>query len=378
MVPLVSSQRLSHLHLAAAVVVLAGCAASQTNAALGSEVAGASLATGHWSVVATLPRMPSGLAQAADGRLFVACPQWVERGPTLFELVDGELVPWPPSSADAAPDSPAPVSVNGIHIDSANRLWVVDNARVDLRAPTQPPEVFVYDLHTNALLFHREFDAEVSTGAGVFFNDIAVFEELGVAVFSESGLGSDPALVVWDYVGDQQARWLAGHASVQAQPEHPVRVGDEAAQVQTADGPRPWLIGLNGITRIGQTLYFGATSSETLWSLDVVQALQHEGQVEPVEATVERPLFDGIAATGTRVWMTDLQNLGLAWWDSQSGEAATLAGDIEFAVAVEPLADGSVLVSEGQFHRLPLLGPPDCSTCEDRRQPPYRILRWTP
>lgn len=351
-----------------------GCGAAQTRSATMPEDR---TLDAHWQVVATLPRMPSGIAQADDGRLFVACPQWVEHGPSLFELVDGELVPWPPadSSNDASPAAPA--SVNGIHIDSQQRLWVVDNARIDLRAPARTPAVYVYDLQSNALLFHREFDSAVSTGAGVFFNDVAVFEELGVAVFSESGLGAQPGLVVWDFVGDRQARWLAGHSSVLAQPEFPVRVGEEAPQVQTPDGPRPWLIGLNGVTRIGDTLYFGATSSDTLWSLNIVDALQNDGQAQPVPAAT-RPQFDGIAAMGSRIWMTDLPGQGLFWWDTRSGDSGRVPGDVSFAVAVEPLSDGSVLVSEGQFHRLPLLGPPNCATCEDRREPPYRVLRWVP
>jgi hypothetical protein len=371
-------------------------------------------------VVAEFDRMPSGVAQNSLGQTFVAFPAWVERGPSLLRD-DGDYVfePWLNDGVGATFRS-----VNGLHMDSQDRLWVVDNGRIDLAPPSQSPEVVVLDSLTGEELFRRSFDASLAPLPGAFLNDVAVFEEQGIAVFTESGLGSESALIVWDYVADVALRSLASHRSLQADPAHPVTVGGEAVQIGAKPNTRPWLVGANGITSYGDTVVFGATSSADLWCVNIAD-LRNPSFDEP-ERCGDRPLFDGIASVSPEqarslvdelessslafgVIATDLDRGWLSLIDPSTGvshpiplpgsgvpigsemgimrlprgvngprailwplNGLTLGTSLGFPVALEPTADG-LLVTEGQFHLMPLL-----HDGADRRSPPYRLwfLPW--
>ncbi len=383
--PYQTMQIRSKLPLAAfggAALQLLACGSPQTD----HELTSAPATPG--APVASFDRMPSGVARNAEGYTFVAFPDWVERGPGLMrDNGDYNFSAWPD-------DSDPFRSVNGLHIDTQGRLWVLDNGRVDLGPPNAPPEVVVLDSGSGEELFRRRFDDTLAPLPGAFLNDVTVVEEHGVAVFTESGLGGESALIVWDYVADVAFRVLAGHPSLQADPAHPVSVSGEVVQIGAAPDTRPWLVGANGITSFGETVVFGATSSTDLWCADIAY-LRDPDYTEP-ERCGDRPLFDGIVAISPEqarrlvpelatsalafgVIATDIDRGWLSVIDPSTGRAyplpfdtATGDGVLNFPVAIEPVPEG-VLVTEGQFHLMPLL-----RGGSDARTPPFRLwlLPW--
>lgn len=330
---------------------------------------------------ATFDRMPSGVA-AVDGRVFVSFPRWVEPGSyTVAELVDGELVPYPSAEAnDMARGAQALHSVNGLHADEHGRLWIVDNGRVDLGpAPDGTPKVVVWDTREEREAFRYVLPADVAPPAGSFLNDIAVSVDHGFAYLSNSGMGGPPSLIVWDFVRDRSWRALDGAPQVSADPDVDIVIDGEVVVLHRPDGAAPWRVAVNGLalTPDGRTLYFGAMSSRTLWSIptDVLRRAEVDdvARIEQVAASITpRPLSDGIAVDANGcVWMTDIQHAAVVVDDGCRQTTVVSDPRMSFPVAVEPTDDG-VWITSNQLHLMPLLRAGD-----DGREPPY-FLWWVP
>jgi sugar lactone lactonase YvrE len=338
------------------------------------------------SLVASLERMPSGIAVHGE-RVFLSLPRWVESGDaTVVELVEGRAEPYPSAAANALATGPgALTSVNGLHLDSRGWLWILDNGRVDLRpAAAGVPKLVVWDTVAEREVLRHTFAVEVAPPAGSFLNDIVVDEASGHAYITQSGMGGPPSLVVYDVEADRAWRALDGHAAVSPDPAFPVSVEGEPVLVQRPDGPAPWLVAANPIALVdrGETLLFGPMSGGVLYAIPAAalrdEALSDAERAALVSVWGAKPLTDGIAADEAgSVYATDVDRGAIVRLRAGSTSLDTLvvlADDprVSFPVAIEAPGDGTLWFTTNQLHRSPLFGG------ADRRTPPYTVWRAAP
>lgn len=338
------------------------------------------------SLVASLERMPSGIAVHGE-RVFLSLPRWVEPGDaTVVELVEGRPVPYPSAAANDLASGPAALtSVNGLHLDSRGWLWILDNGCVDLRpAAAGVPKLVVWDTVAEREVLRHVFSADVAPPSASFLNDVVVDEAAGYAYITQSGMGGPPSLIVYDVGADRAWRALDGHAAVSPDPAFPVSVEGEPVLVQRPDGVVPWLVAANPIALVerGETLLFGPMSGDVLYAVPTAalrdETLTDAARGEEVAPWGPKPLTDGIAAdaAGT-VFATDVERGAIVRLEAGAPALDTLivlADDprISFPVAVEAPGDGAVWFTTNQLHRSPLFGG------TDQRVPPYTVWRAAP
>jgi Major royal jelly protein len=78
--------------------------------------------------------MPTGVAVSRGGRVFVNFPRWPgnpAENATVAEIRDEQLLPFPEdwNTLTGNDDEDAPVSVQSLVVDPADRLWVLDTGR---------------------------------------------------------------------------------------------------------------------------------------------------------------------------------------------------------------------------------------------------------
>src|SRR5215213_825238 len=82
-------------------------------------------------------QMPTGVAVADDGRIFVCYPRWGDDVRfTVAELRDGQEVPYPDATINAFDeDDPSGtlVSVQSVVVDPAGRLWLLDTGSIEMQ-----------------------------------------------------------------------------------------------------------------------------------------------------------------------------------------------------------------------------------------------------
>jgi sugar lactone lactonase YvrE len=315
--------------------------------------------------VATFERMPSGVAVHGT-RVFVAFPRWHDPGDaTVYELEGGDLVPYPSAAHnDVAAGPEALHSVNGLHMDSRGWLWILDNARVDLGpAVVGAPKLVVWDTVSEREVFRHVFSSEIAPPAAAFLNDVVVDEAFGYAYLTQSGMGGPPSLVAFEIHRDRAERVLDGDASVQADPDRTFSVEGQAATVTRADGAVvPWRVAANGLVLApdGQTLLFGATSSDVLHAVQTVALrnpdLPDAERAAHVRAHGRKPVSDGLCASPDgRIFATDIERSAVVELTGDAPQVVAQDPALVFPVACEASEDGWLWITGSELHLLPLL-----------------------
>ncbi len=124
--------------------------------------------------------------------------------------------------------------------------------------------------------------------------------------------GPEPALVVVDLATGRARRVLAGHASVTADGDHPVRVDGEGVTQGTGANARPAHTGVDPIT-IDPTntwMYYGPMSATGVYRVpaaDLARGASGSELESGVERRGDKPVSDGITIDGAgNVDITDL------------------------------------------------------------------------
>jgi sugar lactone lactonase YvrE len=327
--------------------------------------------------MAEFERMPSGVAVHGE-RVFLSFPRWVEDGDyTVAELVDGRAVAYPSEVANAMSAGVESLhSVNGIHMDSRGWLWILDNARVDLRPAAEgAPKLVVWDTVQDREVFRHVFDPAIASPGGSFLNDIVVDEEHGFAYITESGMGGTPCIIAFEIHRDRARRVLEGHASVSPDIGREMTIDGETVMLHRPDGPVVWRVAANaiGLEPDGGALLFGAMTSDTLYRVPTLllrdEHASEQERAEAVESWATKPISDGMGiGPDGGVFITDVENDAIS---ILGPEATTFATDprFSFPVAIEVTAD-ALWFTSNQLHRMPLL-----LAGEDLRVPPYYLWR---
>src|SRR4051794_2503540 len=159
--------------------------------------------------------MPTGVAVADDGRIFVCYPRWGDDVRfTVAELRDGEEVPYPSAAVnefDEARPSETLVSVQSVVVDPAGRLWLLDTGSIEMQPTVEGgPKLVRVDLERDEIAETIVLPRDVALET-TYLNDVR-FDltrgEAGIAFITDSGTVPDHpmGLIVVDLAGGRAWR----------------------------------------------------------------------------------------------------------------------------------------------------------------------------
>ncbi|HER44270.1 MAG TPA: hypothetical protein ENO08_07415 [Candidatus Eisenbacteria bacterium] len=204
----------------------------------------------------------TGVAVSREGRIFVNFPLWSKDVPVSVGELDelGEIIPYPNEEWNVWNPALDPaehfVCVQSVHIDRANRLWVLDPASPYLRGVVQGgPKLVQIDIGTDEIVRVYQFDSTVA-GTSSYLNDVRVEIKTNTAFITDSGSG---AIVVLDLDTGHSRRLLEDHPSTRAE-DSVLTIGGNQLPIRVhADG-----IALDAR---GGFLYYQALTGRTLYRI---------------------------------------------------------------------------------------------------------------
>lgn len=279
----------------AAVALFSGCGSGRSGSA---DLGPADLTAGSARVVLRMPQQITGVAVSRSGRIFVSSPRWHTDGPLLSVVerrLDGSFRPYPDSAMNAwTPQSPAAdagqkfVCVQSVHIDGADRLWVLDPGSPRL-AGVLPgaAKLIEFDLATDRIVRTIRFD-ERAAPADSYLNDVRVDVRTQTAFITDSGRGG---IVVVDLSTNTARRVLDRHESTLAEKDFVPVIGGR--ELRFTGGPLAGQVpqihsdGL-ALDARGDYLYWQALTGRTLYRCRTAALRSSDGRPERLAQSVER------------------------------------------------------------------------------------------
>lgn len=284
-----------------AMALLANTAFAQQQATLSPN------ATVHLQLVASFEHQVTGVAVAADGRIFVNFPRWTEDAPiSVAELTSGgEIKPYPDEEWNSWRNAKKNqisagdhfVCVQSVVTDARGNLWVVDPAAPATAAVVPGgPKLVRIDLTTNKVAQVIRFDETVAP-QGSYLNDVRFSPDGKHAYLTDSG--AKGALVVVDLQTGKARRVLDGSPSTQ--PEKDVVVKTDGQELRRPDGRGvEFAADSLALSPDGRTLYWKALTGQTLYRI-ATDALDDPGLSEKtLETHVQR---DGEVGPTDGLWI---------------------------------------------------------------------------
>ncbi len=168
-----------------------------------------------------------GLAVSATGRIFASAPT-ASTGVSVLEVNPrtGAVTPYPDAAWNRQNESgPHWRSVQAMTVDSAGRLWLLDNARPRMGMADVPQKLVRIDLDSNRVI--RVYDLGGVMGASDVANDVVINVRTNRAtITNQGGAGS---LVVLDLASGAARHVLVGDASVVADPNRHLLLNGQPA-----------------------------------------------------------------------------------------------------------------------------------------------------
>lgn len=313
--------------------------------------------------VATGERQWTGIAVSRTGRIFVNFPRWSSDVPvSVGELkADGTVRPYPDEERNgwSPGDDPGAgfVCVQSVHVDDADRLWILDPANPMFQGVVPGgPKLVQVDLVKNRIVRTFQFDSTVAPRAS-YLNDVRIDTRSETAFITESGLG---ALVVVDLETGRARRLLAEHPST----------GAEDIEVVVGGRPFPGKVHADGIAldASGGWLYFQALTGRTLYRVPTAALRDESLRPDELAGTVERfagsGVSDGLLFTPEGIYVSALEE-GSIKLVGGDGTVRTVVKDprIIWPDSFARGPGGCVYFTTAQIHLGP--NPPT----------PYRILK---
>ena len=142
-------------------------------------------------LVANLDWPPGNVAVAPSGRLFLSLHPEANPPTQVAELIDGQVVPYPPDGR--LPEEVQYQSVLSLRVDQQGRLWVLDYAVHG----TGQPRLLGFDLARDELVHRYDFPREIA-GLGSHLNDFQVSPDGShIYIADASIMAKSPALIVY-------------------------------------------------------------------------------------------------------------------------------------------------------------------------------------
>jgi sugar lactone lactonase YvrE len=347
--------------------VLAGVRARYGGGAAFPDRSGApSLGADALELVADLPYPPGNVTVSATGRVFATFHPEGSPPISVFELVDGTPVAYPPGGL---PGDLAYQSVLSLRVDRKNRLWVLDYGRYGLGTA----RLLAFDLATGALVQRHDFPAKIAL-PGSMLNDFQVAPDGRHVYIADASLFAQiPAIIVYDV----RRRNRTGFSST--------RIGVGRGYAPVVQGTRMEFFGLftvrPGVDSIalddaGEWLYFASVTSRHMYRVRAADL--HDARIpwreleSRVEKFAEKTMSDGIAidAAGT-LYLSDLEHSAVVSL-GQDRALRTLVKDERLrwpdGFAFGP--DGSLYLTCSALHQVILKSPAEIAS-----NAPYQIWR---
>ncbi len=359
------------LLLALAALVLAGVRARYGGgAAFPDRSSEPSLGSDVLELVADLPHPPGNITVSPTGRVFATFHPEGSPPVSVFELVDGQPVAYPPAGL---PGELVHQTVLSIRADRKNRLWVLDHGRYGFGTA----RLLAFDLETGALVHRHDFPNKIAL-RGSMLNDFQVSPDGKHVYIADASLFALlPAVVVYDVSAQRAHRVLDGHESVLAEDYAPV-----------VQGTRMEFFGLftirPGVDSIalddaGEWLYFAAVTANHIYRVRTADL--HDPRMpwrelaSRVERFAEKTMSDGIAidADGT-LYLSDIEHSAVIAL-GQNRELRTLLVDerLRWPDGFAFAPDGWLYLTCSALHQVILKSPAEIAS-----EAPYQIWRFRP
>ena len=369
---------------------------------------------GHFLLYGPMPR---ALAVTADGATYVAWPRVRQPLDVAVGLLrdDGTIQKIPnlrwnqfnpavPQQRDPRVHWVSPVALT---VDERDRLWVLDDGRINETRPVKGgPKLVCWDLGENRVVNNIPLGQAV--GRFSRLSDVVV--ELshgreGMAYVADAALGERAGIVVVDLATGDAWRKLDGHASVvgergfrfsvESELVYPAARGRVRGRDIPTDAPGVGVESL-ALSPDGRTLYFTPLSGETLYRVPSEYLRERpdpattrpmaEAQVVDEDAPVEA--MGGPGALGFanesmavdsqgRVYLADVENNAvrqLTPGRNEAGSRLSLDRVLQDRRLIWPtslsISRGALYVLSAQENRRPALNEGG-----DEREPPYAIFR---
>jgi sugar lactone lactonase YvrE len=316
-------------------------------------------------------QMPTGVAVADGGRVFVCYPRWGDDIDfTVAEIRDGREVAYPGGGTDL-------VSVQSVVVDpTGRRLWLLDTASVEMQ-PAEPgaPKLVCVDLERDEVVETIVFGRDVALEK-TYLNDVR-FDlargKAGMAFITDSG--TEPShpmgLIVVDLASGRAWRRLTGHPTVRPEEDHLAIIDG-----QPLDG---LLMGSDGIaiSADAERLFYCPLASRRLYSVSVDALADPDRDDAAVAATIvdhgQKGASDGLETDALgRVYATNYEH-GAIIRTPDAGETWEPVAHRPEMLFVDTLAvadDHHVWFTVNQLHL-----QDQYQGGEDLRRPPYLLMR---
>jgi len=359
------------LLLALVALVFAGVRARYGGGAEFPDRSGVpALAAAALELVANLPHPPGNITVSASGRVFATFHPEGSPPISVFEIVDGNPVAYPPGGL---PADLAFQTVLSLRADRKNRLWVLDYGRYGFGTA----RLLAFDLASGALVHRHDFPSKIALH-GSMLNDFQVSPDGKQIYIADASLFAlIPAVIVYDVSKQSSRRLLEGHESVLAEDYAPV-----------VQGTRMEFFGLftvrPGVDSIalddaGEWLYFAPVTNAHLYRVRTADLLDARLPWRELESRVERfaekTMSDGIAidSAGT-VYLSDLEHSAVVAL-GQDRALRTLVRDERLrwpdGFAFGP--DGWLYLTCSALHQVILKSPAEIAA-----HAPFQIWRFRP
>ncbi len=322
-------------------------------------------------------QMPTGVAVADDGRVFVCYPRWGDDVRfTVAELRDGEEVPYPDATVNAFDeDDPSGtlVSVQSVVVDPAGRLWLLDTGSIEMQPTVEGgPKLIRIDLQDGSVAQTIVLPRDVALET-TYLNDVRFDLERGVAFITDSG--TEPShpmgLIVVDLESGRAWRRLHGHETVRPEAGH-VAIIDG----QPLDG---LLMGSDGIALAADRsrLFYCPLASRRLYSVDAAVLADPDAGEDDVVATIrdhgQKGASDGLETDARgRIYATNYEHGAIIRTadDGKTWEPVAHTPEMLFVDTLAVAADQHVYFTNNQLHL-----QDQYQDGEDLRRPPYTLMR---
>ena len=301
---------------------------------------------------------PGCVTVTPGGRVFFDTHPFAAPGrfkaPHVFELVDGEPVPWPSEDEQWLFTAPFGITAGG-----HGRLWMIEPATLE-RSATR---ILGFEVETGELIF----DHALPDGEARFAQDLRVSPDGRQLVLADTGaFALTPGqLVVFD-IGMKAIVRTFQHDSLNPQNWYIRRYDGQPHRV--AWGLLTFQVGVDGLafSPDGAWLYYGTMSHDTLYRIPTETLLDPGTSDRELAAAIEpvgqKPQSDGIATTPDgRILLADVENGGIAEMTPR-GALRTLSSspDVVWADSVEIGPDGRVWFTDSAIpaYLQPTLLPP--------------------
>ncbi|KAL0483803.1 hypothetical protein AKO1_014036 [Acrasis kona] len=217
----------------------------------------------------------SGVKVDSNGDIYVSIPRVKSNVPvTLAKIANGTqiLEAFPSWDVNDVLNTTLSLkSVRGFEIDGKNRMWILDQGRVQNKQ-IAPPQLIVWDLEQDALLYQHTFTEEEAPSQTSLLNDIVVSTADDIAYITDSGMPVDgstsqpnPGIIFVDIDSDTTRRHLSGHLSTRVDPSVYINVNGKKCEKD-----KPLQLGASaiGLSCDGQRLYWSPLTSRHLYGIE--------------------------------------------------------------------------------------------------------------